>query len=62
MQVIDLKEVIENIDIKYSSSKDTYVNINSEFYTKEEAFQLSCEMIRVANELLEIVRHEMKQK
>ena len=63
MQVdINLKEIIENIDIRYSRSKDSYVQINSELYTKEEAFQLSCEMIRVASELLEIVRHEMKQK
>ncbi len=49
MQVIDLKEVIENIDIKYSSAKNNYIQINAELCTKEEVFQLSCEMIRVAN-------------
>ena len=56
------KEIIENIDIRYSISKNGYIQINSELYTKDEAFQLSCDLIKVASELLEIVRHEMKQK
>ena len=63
MQVdIDLKEVIENIDIRYSSAKNTYININSEFYTKEEAFQLACNLLAKGQELLDMVKHEMISK
>lgn len=62
MQVIDLKEVIENIDIRYSSAKNNYIQINTELCTKEEAFQLACNLLSKGQELLDMVKHEMISK
>lgn len=63
MQVdINIEEILDNIDIKYSSSKDTYININGAFYSKEQALEIAYKLINNGNELLYLIKDEFKRK
>lgn len=59
---IDIEEILDNIDIKYSSSKDSYININGTFYNKEQALEIAYKLINNANELLYLIKDEFTRK
>ena len=63
MQVdIDIEEILDNIDIKYSSSKDTYVNINGTLYTAKQALEIAYKFINNGNEILYLIKDEFTRK
>lgn len=59
---IDIEEILDNIDIKYSSSKDTYININGSFYSKEQALEIAYKLINNGNEILYLIKDEIIRK
>lgn len=63
MQIqIDLKEILNNVDIKYSRAKDSNVNINGVLYTLEECLEIATTMNGLTAELLYIVNGQLKEK
>lgn len=63
MQVdIDIEEILDNINIKYSSSKETYVNINGTLYTAKQALEIAYKFINNGNELLYLIKDDIIRK
>lgn len=63
MQIqIDLKEILNNVNIKYSRAKDSNVNINGVLYTLEECLEMVTTMNGLTSELLYIVNGQLKEK
>ena len=60
MQInINVKEFIENIDIRYNPNRDEYVRINDNIYSRGEALEIASELISKGNELLDSIKREI---
>ena len=59
MPIKNVKEFIEEIDINYNPSKDEYVKINNNIYSKREALEISTELISKGNEILDLIKREI---
>ena len=56
---INVKEFIEDIDINYNASKDEYIRINDNIYSRGEALEIASELISKGNELLDLIKREI---
>ena len=60
MQInINVKEFIEDMDIRYNPIRDEYIRINDNIYSRGEALEIAFELISKGNELLDSIKREI---